>query len=94
MENLKGYYVGNLAERFTNFQKAIKSSDFTEIGFIGHSMKGSGASYGFQEISELGSEIEESAKNRELPNLKQLAKHFESLLEKYKSDESPVKQKG
>jgi len=57
-------------------------------------MKGSGASYGFQEISELGSEMEEAAKHRKLPNLKQLAKHFESLLEKYKSDESLVEQKG
>jgi len=94
MEQLKGYYVGNLEERFTNFQKAIKNKDFTEIGFIGHSMKGSGASYGFQEISELGSEMEEAAKNLKLPNLKQLAKHFESLLEKYRSDESLVKQKG
>lgn len=91
MEQLKGYYVGNLEECFTNFQKAIKNKDFTEIGFIGHSMKGSGASYGFQEISELGSEMEEAAKNLKLPNLKQLAKHFESLLEKYRSDEALVK---
>ena len=75
-------------------QKALENKDFTDLGFIGHSMKGSGASYGFPEISELGAEMEKAAKNRKLPNLKQLAKHFESLLEKYKSDESLVEQKG
>jgi len=57
-------------------------------------MKGSGASYGFPEISELGSEMEEAAKNRKLPNLKQLAKQFESFLKKYKSDEPLEEQKG
>jgi len=94
MESLKGYYVRNLEERCTDLQKALRNKDFTEIGFIGHSMKGSGASYGFQEISELGSELEESAKNRKLPNLKQLAKQFESFLKKYKADETLVEQKG
>ncbi|MCH7677548.1 Hpt domain-containing protein, partial [candidate division KSB1 bacterium] len=57
-------------------------------------MKGSGASYGFPEISELGSEMEEAAKNRKLPNLKQLAKQFKSFLKKYKSDETLEEQKG
>ena len=94
MENLKGYYVRNLEESCTNLQKALKNKDFTEIGFIGHSMKGSGASYGFPEISELGSEMEEAAKNRKLPNLKQLAKQFKSFLKKYKSDEPLEEQKG
>jgi HPt (histidine-containing phosphotransfer) domain-containing protein len=93
MKKLRGFYIQNLKERYKNLLQAIDSGNFEEINIIGHSMKGSGASYGFEEMSDLGFEIEETSKHQNLPQLMQLINHFEALLERYNSEEYPVLQK-
>jgi PAS domain S-box-containing protein len=41
--------------------EALARSDFGAVERLGHSMKGSGASFGFQTISDLGAELEKAA---------------------------------
>jgi len=43
---------------------ALRSADFPAIAVVAHRMKGSGASYGFERMSELGSLIETDASQR------------------------------
>ncbi|KER09926.1 MAG: hypothetical protein HY22_08480 [[Candidatus Thermochlorobacteriaceae] bacterium GBChlB] len=42
-------------------KSALTSGDFRTIETLGHNMKGSGAGYGFREISRIGAEIEAEA---------------------------------
>ena len=50
--------------------------DFKSIQRIGHSMKGTGESFGFNEISRLGKEIEDIAKIRDKNKLIELNTKF------------------
>jgi HPt (histidine-containing phosphotransfer) domain-containing protein len=44
---------------------AMEEGDFAAIGFIGHTLKGAGAGYGFETISEIGRTLELAGKQRE-----------------------------
>ncbi|QAR32975.1 PAS domain S-box protein [Geovibrio thiophilus] len=55
-------YISRKAEEVAEMRKAAERDDFEKAGFIAHSIKGTGASYGFEIITELGRAIEESAK--------------------------------
>ena len=43
-------------------REALDRKDFEAVRAIGHTMKGSGSAYGFDEITTLGAEIERLAK--------------------------------
>lgn len=43
-------------------REALDREDFEAVRAIGHTMKGSGSAYGFDEITTLGAEIEQLAK--------------------------------
>ncbi|MFQ5676666.1 MAG: PAS domain S-box protein, partial [bacterium] len=85
MEKLKGYYIENLHERYDKMVRALEDDNFDEISIIGHSMKGSGASYGFPEVSDLGRKIEDTARRKNIALLKKLVVRFDSLLRKYEA---------
>ena len=42
--------------------KAVDTGDFETAGRLGHSMKGAGAGYGFDAVTEMGRVIESAAK--------------------------------
>jgi CheY-like chemotaxis protein len=43
---------------------ALERSDYDNVRILGHNMKGSGAGYGFNRISEIGTSLEQSARRR------------------------------
>src|SRR5208282_2198096 len=45
---------------------ALERSDFEALRSIGHRMKGEGAGFGFQMMSDIGMALEEAGKNRNL----------------------------
>lgn len=81
--NLKGFYIDNLRERHQQLVAALHNQNFNEIGLIGHSLKGSGASYGFSEISTLGFAIETASYRRDLKELDQLVHTLEDFIKKH-----------
>lgn len=83
MENLRGGYVANLKEHHARIRQAIQDRNFIEIDSIGHSLKGSGSSYGFEEISRLGLELEKAAKHRDPEALRVLNQRFLQFLEEH-----------
>lgn len=44
---------------------ALKNHDFKKVAELAHQMKGNGASFGFQPITDIGSELEVAAKNND-----------------------------
>jgi len=85
METLKGGYIANLREHHARIKQAIRNQNYNEIDNIGHSLKGSGSSYGFEEISRLGLEFERAAKQRNPEELRALNQRFLEFLEEHSS---------
>lgn len=61
--------------------RALEESDFETIKRIGHSMKGSGASYGFDHISDIGRGIEEGAKRKDTDTIKKWGNELSTYID-------------
>ncbi len=58
-------YLENREKDLLVYQQALKKDDFNSIAVLGHSMKGSGGGYGFDDLSSIGRAIEKAAKSRD-----------------------------
>ncbi|KXS49772.1 Hpt domain-containing protein [Halanaerobium kushneri] len=67
LETLIPQYLDNREEDIRRLKTLIEAENYEKIRIIGHSLKGSGGGYGFDYLTELGSQIEKNAelKNRE-----------------------------
>lgn len=55
-------YLAKRKEEITVLETLLKASDYPSIQSLAHKMKGVAASYGFEELSRLGAELEMEAK--------------------------------
>lgn len=68
-EELRALLPGFLTNRQRDLQQlaqSLESADFPAIRHIAHNMKGVGAGYGFNQVSELGEQLENAASNSDL----------------------------
>ena len=65
LQDLIPDYLKSRRKDLLNYQQALEKGDFDSIGVLGHSMKGSGGGYGFNDLSSIGRAIEKAAKNRD-----------------------------
>lgn len=67
-EDLSGLipaYLKNQRAAVEKMRTALDARDYETIRVTGHGMKGTGAGYGFEEISEIGSQLERAAKGKD-----------------------------
>ncbi len=64
LEDLIPGYLESLNTSSNAIKEAIESSDWSTCQKIGHNLKGSGGSYGFDFVSEMGGNIENAASQR------------------------------
>jgi len=62
-------FLQNKADEIEIIRTKLQVDDFEAISMIGHSMKGSGAGYGFLRITEIGRAIEAAAKTADKTNI-------------------------
>ena len=62
LEEIIPDFLKNRRDDIISIETFLNKNDYDAIRVIGHSMKGSGASYGFHFISEIGKSIEQAAK--------------------------------
>ena len=62
LEEIIPDFLKNRRDDVVSIEAFLNKNDYDAIKGIGHSMKGSGASYGFHFISEIGKAIEQAAK--------------------------------
>ncbi len=77
---LKELIPGFLENRHKDIQsilKALDQDDYETARILGHSMKGSGAGYGFDPITDIGRSIEQAANDR---NPEEIRKRVDELL--------------
>ena len=81
--DLKEFVPDFLARRHADVQRlqqALKQGDYDAIRVTGHNMKGSGAGYGFDAITELGGVLEPAAKNGDASAIRRCADELAAYL--------------
>jgi HPt (histidine-containing phosphotransfer) domain-containing protein len=75
-------YLKNRGKDLLVYRQALEEGDFNSIVILGHSMKGSGGGYGFNELSNIGRALENAAKNRDKESIRQAITDFAEFLHK------------
>jgi HPt (histidine-containing phosphotransfer) domain-containing protein len=77
MEQLARNYLAARRKEAPVFEDFLEHSDFDSIRRLAHNLKGTGASYGFPDITRLGAAAERAAKESDKPEVsKQMADLF------------------
>lgn len=79
---LVGKYLENRNDDIARLTTALCCADFETIRITGHNLFGSGAAYGFEDISTMGAGIESAATNRDVPEIERLIGDLQELLRK------------
>ncbi|MFQ5450821.1 MAG: Hpt domain-containing protein [Nitrospinaceae bacterium] len=73
LEELIPGYLDNRHKDLKTLRAALEQDDFETIQRLGHTMKGSGAGYGFDLISAIGLTMEEGAKEKSAEKIRATA---------------------
>ena len=65
LEDLIPTFLENRYRDVEEINRLLEQESLEEIKRLGHGMKGAGGGYGFEEITEIGREMEEAAKNKD-----------------------------
>ena len=75
-------YINHTFKELNNIVENFESASFDSLRIFGHNIKGSGGMYGYNEVTNLGAEIETAAKNEERESIRL---HLDSLRKFLKS---------
>jgi HPt (histidine-containing phosphotransfer) domain-containing protein len=67
-------------QNVVELQDAVRSADFDASRRIGHALHGTAGSFGFEEMAEIGKDIERAARARDSATLKKLGERLDSHL--------------
>ncbi|GMT42980.1 MAG: hypothetical protein IEMM0002_1391 [bacterium] len=77
LEDLIPDFLENRRTDIKSMRRALSEGDFDKIRITGHSMKGSGGGYGFDEITEIGKYLEDAANER---NAEEIIRRVDELV--------------
>ncbi len=86
MRELRVEYMTEFPSVLTQMQALVTDGDAAGLGALGHRLKGNGASYGFPEITEIGTQIEQLG---EAGQLEAIRPHIERLRQIHAAFEPP-----
>jgi signal transduction histidine kinase/CheY-like chemotaxis protein/HPt (histidine-containing phosphotransfer) domain-containing protein len=83
MEDLVPSYLDKRRAEIAKYRQALIQEDFETIRMLGHKLKGTGAAYGFEELTTLGGQIEKAATSRDAARVRMgvdaLASYIENV---------------
>ena len=59
LEDLIPVFMSNRRKEIETLRLALESADFEQLRQLGHRMRGVGNSYGFEQISEIGKQVDQ-----------------------------------
>ena len=77
LEDLIPRFIENRKKDSRSICDALKRGDYRTISILGHGMKGAGAGYGFNAVTDIGKAIEDAAKSN---NSEEIQKQVGDLL--------------
>jgi len=78
LEALIPGFFENRMKDILSLQEAVKQHDFETIRILGHTMKGAGGGYGFHAITDIGSALENAAKEKKT---EAIMEHIDELIQ-------------
>lgn len=82
LEEIVPGYLDNRRRDLLLLPEALTQENFDDVRVMGHRMKGSGAGYGFDGITEIGRAIEEAAKVRDAGAVRSAVVELASYLDR------------
>ncbi|PKK90723.1 MAG: hypothetical protein CVV64_07540 [Candidatus Wallbacteria bacterium HGW-Wallbacteria-1] len=82
-------YLSDKREDLLEMGRRLESGDFEVIQRLGHSMKGSGSSYGFERLTELGYIIEQAARTKDTRTLVRTFLKVKDFLDTVRYEKAP-----
>ena len=76
MEDVVPGYLEKRRKEIPQYLQALENQDFDAIRMLGHKMKGTGAGYGFEELTSLGGAIEQAALHKDIPEIRVKVEEF------------------
>ena len=73
-------YINHTSKELAKIQDDVDAVEIDSLRTFGHNIKGSGGMYGFGEVTDLGTEIEASAKANDRNKIKSLLEELSSFL--------------
>lgn len=81
LEPIMDRYLELREEELGQTEEAIAAGDSEAVRMLGHRLKGSGTSYGFVRLTELGADLEAAAKEDDLVQAGKLAAEVRAYLD-------------
>lgn len=75
-------YLDYLMDSLVTFKMNCVNRNYSEIRKFAHNLKGSGGGYGFDDLTQLGSDISSATKSEDAKKLDSLVKELEDLIMK------------
>jgi len=82
LEPLIPGYLANRRKDVEAIRQSVANGDYEPVRVAGHSMKGSGGGYGFDEISRLGAALEEAAKRSDGEAVREAVERLTAYLDR------------
>jgi HPt (histidine-containing phosphotransfer) domain-containing protein len=79
-------FLNHREGELTELKKSLQEKNYSAISFIAHRLKGIGASYGFNEISEVGESLETACALKNDHELIALINHLDSVVQILKKE--------
>ena len=79
-------FLKNMGKELITLQAAQTVEDYPTLQRIGHNLNGTGGSFGFPRITELGARIEQAAKDRAIDEIRRAVDELASYLEQVQSN--------
>jgi signal transduction histidine kinase/CheY-like chemotaxis protein len=76
MEDVVPGYLDKRRKEIPQYRQALENQDFDTIRMLGHKMKGTGAGYGFEELTFLGAALEQAALRKDIPEIRVKVEEF------------------
>lgn len=82
LEDLIPDFMDNRLEDIKSITEALEKKDFETIRILGHSMKGSGGGYGFDDITKIGGFMERASMESDAEEIKKWVDELSSYLKR------------
>ena len=81
LEDLIPGFLKNRRKDIMEIESLLAADDYETIQRLGHSMKGAGGGYGFDEITDIGIHIEQAAKEKNAAEIRTQMERLSSYLD-------------
>lgn len=80
LEDIIPTYLENRYRDIETILRALEQADYETIRLLGHNMKGSGGGYGFDEITSIGKNLEQAARDKDSRKIRQTIDELSTYL--------------